>query len=610
MQSGKQFERLQREAIYKLRSKFHAQTLSNEHARLSEEASLKRPELNRLSRHLIQLRSDHRKDPRGGEGSRRSALRVIESFPRYGVDEDPQFVCSLRILRVAAYFRGPLVDSPPPAVRLALQHLTAHTFLWDPPAAVGFLSILPSLANTVAAQHQHHELDEWFGTNAIGSTALVPDLAATMRVIAPRVYQLAPQFTPTEALTAVAAFGTVDPSIANAEQSGASLLGTVNPAAATGLALEDFAPSPPLDFQPPLIGSDVSLAAAIGGKEGTLPSSASSAGFASGESLPPNTGKTLLQALSTVSLMCTDHSDATEMCRFVYYSAAISPAVGATHLLCLQPKLLKMADTLGVDDIVSLCRCVSRTRRVGRRLMMAVGRRALLLLGDLSTSAIADVLGAFQAANLRHLPLLRRCATRQLMLLEDQSLESAAVTLAALAHFGVNDALVFSALGRRVHRMEMDGTYFASLMHSCATVGIVVPPLLGVAPGGPLGWFADPARLAAEELTSNIAIVLWALSKLIGSHSGDAAGAFPDSTVLVLLRELRTRFAANPAMARSKGASEARALRQTMVIDGCAAMLKVLRAPSAEGSLMASRGADVAAACITEAEALIALLAQ
>lgn len=169
MQSGKRFEQVQKEALFKMRSKYHSQTLTNEVAEQQKRAENSRGDIKRLSAQLVDLRNMHyrcsinrqrllRNTKRGTASHgvqelemqmntiRGKARRIAESFPTYSVDQDSSFFVSLRLLRVASYFRGDFLTRPPIATRLALQHHLQHTYMMEANHAASFTAVLPFLS--------------------------------------------------------------------------------------------------------------------------------------------------------------------------------------------------------------------------------------------------------------------------------------------------------------------------------------------------------------------------------------------------------------------------------------------------------------------------------
>eukprot|EP00758_Cryptobia_borreli_P000054 Tbor_TRINITY_DN10078_c0_g1::TRINITY_DN10078_c0_g1_i1::g.12311::m.12311 len=166
MNTGKQYERLQKEFTYKMRSKMHAQTFTNEVAAGAKAELNHRPEIFRLSRQLLNLKDQHynscniyrhnslmnedRSNSRNDTLKRslqeiipttfnnstatsdslivEKAWKLLSAFPKYSIDEDPNFIVSMRLLKVVSYFRGDFLSCPSVATRLALQYHLSHTY--------------------------------------------------------------------------------------------------------------------------------------------------------------------------------------------------------------------------------------------------------------------------------------------------------------------------------------------------------------------------------------------------------------------------------------------------------------------------------------------------
>lgn len=126
---------IQREAMQRLRLKFHQQHLSVEQPLLSSASQ----RLVSQTRQLSQLRTTHKVNRTQDAATK--ARSILTSIRPFAVDDDPNFVHAQRILRAAAYFK---CSELPIVASLVELHLR-HTFLLDAQAAASFVTLLRQL---------------------------------------------------------------------------------------------------------------------------------------------------------------------------------------------------------------------------------------------------------------------------------------------------------------------------------------------------------------------------------------------------------------------------------------------------------------------------------
>ena len=713
MQNARRFEQVQRDAAFKMRSKYHSQTLTTEVAEQQKRAENNRSDIKRLSAQLVDLRNSHYRcginrqrllrSKRGSSSHgvqeielqmneiRRKARKIADVFPTYSIDQDSAFYVSLRLLRVASYFRGDFLTRPPLATRLALQHHLQHTYMMEANHAASFTAVLPFLslrytgkviadptALPVEDNNNHPNNNNNTGNAAMGAAVegvvgapkqlvkrasrrsnlgenedepeeailadgdemlddsnfratdvatgagggagvqntawqmdgdilppkpqttrasphsfaeiiapsasqqpLLVNLDAALKILAPRLKQLCPDYTPRETMgIAVALARAEDPGIAlsncgvtissplireEALTAGDALkrLEAARMAKEEALLNEEggdeygeegslktsSSPSPISTFHSGVSDSDALFNAELadagistsnGDIVGAVSSSSASAVSSSfGGNTPLDAGLTssLLNALSEATIVCHDHRDGAIMSRFVYSLSKVSPQIGASHLYAIRHRLATVVYSMGVADLVQLCRGIAKTRSCDRSLMNDISRRALDLLGEMSPLHIADILHTLHLTNTRHSVLLKRAAARQLILVAEQDLVTVSLTLSALSHFGMFEVPeVFTGLVNRVLGADSDAMTFArrvspesaaaavaespitfaSISLALAKANILVPDLFAV----PLGLLSkDEGLFNPEASPSEIRSTLQVLTTIVWSCS-------------------------------------------------------------------------------------------
>lgn len=740
MQNAKRFEQVQRDAVFKMRSKYHSQTLTTEVAEQQKRAENNRSDIKRLSAQLVDLRNSHYRcginrqrllrSKRGSSSHgvqeielqmneiRRKARKIADVFPTYSIDQDSSFYVSLRLLRVASYFRGDFLTRPPIATRLALQHHLQHTYMMEANHAASFTAVLPFLSlrytgkvvadpTAIARADDHNDSGSSGGYSSSSSTAamggsvegvvgapkqlakrasrrsnlgenedepeeailadgdemlddsnfkatdvatgagggagvqntawqmdgdilppkpqttrvsphsfaeiiapsatqqpLLVNLDAALKILAPRLKQLCPEYTPRETMgIAVALARAEDPNIA-LSSCGVTITSPLikEEALTAGDALkrleaarmakeeallkeaEDeggaddvesisaikISPSPISSFHSGIGGGDsdalfnAELADAgihlSPSSTAGASSSAVSTSFGGNSTLDAALTSSLLNALSEATIVCHDHRDGAIMSRFVYSLSKVSPQIGASHLYAIRHRLSTVVYSMGVADLVQLCRGIAKTRSCDRSLMNDISRRALDLLGEMSPLHIADILHTLHLTNTRHSVLLKRAAARQLILVAEQDLVTVSLTLAALSHFGMFEVPeVYTGLVNRVLGADSDAMTFArrvspesaaaavaespitfaSISLALAKAGIMVPDLFAV----PLGLLSKDEGLfnpdaSPSEIRSSLQIlttILWSCSVFKVGVVGVSVASHQDISVTRLV---------------------------------------------------------------------------
>jgi hypothetical protein len=151
----------------------------------------------------------------------------------------------------------------------------------------------------------------------------------------------------------------------------------------------------------------------------------------------------------------------------------------------LTPILKDRFEELTTKDVIALTKAFGRLGQCDRRLSNSLAQKALRNLSELSAMDIAEMMHAFQRFNIKHEPFMRRCAMRQLLLVQEEekhTIQSISLTLSAISHFHLKEHDVFTSLGEKLSdllsRETISGYHCATILHSFARNRTTILPKL------------------------------------------------------------------------------------------------------------------------------------